>query len=187
MKQNCYPIINRILGSEGAYVDNKHDPGGATNMGITLATLTSWRHRTVSKQDVRNLPRSEAIAIDKARYWDAVCGDLLPAGVDYEVADAAVNSGPVRAIQWLQKALHVPVTGHMDITTKDALTKVKDPVALVKAYGAARLSFLERLTTFKVFGRGWSSRVAQVNKISIVMATAVHPANDNPAAARSAA
>ena len=30
------------LRAEGGYVDNPADPGGATNMGITLATYREW-------------------------------------------------------------------------------------------------------------------------------------------------
>ena len=30
------------LHQEGGYVDNRADPGGATNMGITLATYREW-------------------------------------------------------------------------------------------------------------------------------------------------
>ena len=37
----CLPII---LQSEGGFVDNPADPGGATNLGITIGTLSAWRN-----------------------------------------------------------------------------------------------------------------------------------------------
>ena len=43
-----------VLESEGGYVDDPRDPGGATNLGITRATLARWRGRDVSKAEVRD-------------------------------------------------------------------------------------------------------------------------------------
>src|SRR5690606_5273554 len=67
-----------ILASEGGYVDHPDDPGGATNMGITIGRLSAWRGRKVTKQEVKNLTRGEALEIYKACYWDVVRGDDLP-------------------------------------------------------------------------------------------------------------
>ena len=39
--------LDFVFEREGGYVDDPHDPGGATNMGITLATLAAWRGRRV--------------------------------------------------------------------------------------------------------------------------------------------
>ncbi len=39
--QQC---LNFTLTQEGGFVDDPYDPGGATNMGITLATYRSWDH-----------------------------------------------------------------------------------------------------------------------------------------------
>lgn len=46
---------------EGGYVDHPADPGGATNLGITIHTLRAWRGAAVTKQDVKNLTVAEAI------------------------------------------------------------------------------------------------------------------------------
>ncbi len=37
-----------VLEEEGGYSDMPGDPGGATNMGITRATLADWRGKPVS-------------------------------------------------------------------------------------------------------------------------------------------
>jgi lysozyme family protein len=60
-------IQSYILASEGGYVDHKDDPGGATNMGITFNTLKAWRGKPVTKQDVRNLTKKEALDIYEAQ------------------------------------------------------------------------------------------------------------------------
>jgi lysozyme family protein len=39
MRSNFPPSLDRVLVSEGGFVDNKKDPGGATNKGITIGTL----------------------------------------------------------------------------------------------------------------------------------------------------
>ena len=42
------------------------DPGGATMMGITIATLAKWRKRKVTAAEVRQMRRDEAVAISAA-------------------------------------------------------------------------------------------------------------------------
>ncbi len=41
MKSNFQKVMPYIFSEEGGYADNPADPGGATNMGITIATLCS--------------------------------------------------------------------------------------------------------------------------------------------------
>jgi lysozyme family protein len=50
--------------AEGGYVDDPLDHGGANNLGITLDTLGQWRHTAATKEDVRNLTREEAGALE---------------------------------------------------------------------------------------------------------------------------
>ena len=48
-EQNFGACLDFVFEREGGYVDDPHDPGGATNMGITLATLAAWRGREVTQ------------------------------------------------------------------------------------------------------------------------------------------
>lgn len=157
---------------EGGYADHPSDPGGATKYGITRATLAAWRGRSVSKSDVRRLARREAAAIYRARYWNAVRADDLPAGVDYCVFDAAVNSGPARAAKWLQAAARVTQDGVIGPATLSAISRA-DPGRLIDDACDVRLAFLRGLSTFAVFGRGWERRVGDVRATAASMAAAM--------------
>jgi len=150
-----------VLLSEGGYVDHPKDPGGATNMGITLATLKSWRGKAVSKTDVKNLTKAEALAIYKARYWGAVRGDDLPEGLDYAVFDYGVNSGPARAAKALQTLLGVTADGVIGPQTLAAL-KGRSTVKLIEDLTAQRQRYVRRLKTYATFGKGWENRIADV-------------------------
>ncbi len=99
---NFERALSLVLKHEGGFADHPADPGGATMMGITQATLAEWRGRPVTKDEVRALSRVEAGAIYRARYWDAVKGDDLPSGLDLAAFDYAVNSGPARAVRTIQ-------------------------------------------------------------------------------------
>lgn len=154
-----------VLAHEGGYVDHPRDPGGATNRGVTQATLAAHRGRAVSKAEVRALSRAEAAAIYRRGYWDAVRGDDLAPGVDLVVFDLAINSGPTRAAKILQRALGVPEDGAIGPVTLSALARA-DPGALIAAVTRERLKFLQRLPTWTAFGRGWRRRVAAVEQES---------------------
>lgn len=151
-----------ILASEGGYVDHPEDPGGATNMGITIGRLSAWRGRKVSKKEVKSLTREEALEIYKACYWDAVRGDDLPLGLDYAVFDYGVNSGPAKAVKDLQRELGFTgknVDGIMGPVTLAAVRQVKDIPDLILRLCERRWAFVQGLKHFKTFGRGWRRRI----------------------------
>ena len=162
--QNWPLIASWIKQSEGGFVDNPRDPGGATNYGITLRTLSAWRKMPCTVDDIGALTWGDAREIVKTLYWDTVHGDELPAGLDYCVADAAVNSGPVQAIKWLQRSLGIVADGRFGPVTAQAVKSIRDPKAAIERYDAARLGFMRHLRTWPVFGRGWFARVNLVTE-----------------------
>lgn len=158
-----------VLKHEGGYADHPRDPGGATNLGITRATLARWRGRPVSKAEVRALTRSEAAKIYRALYWDEIAGDALPHGLDFAVFDYCVNSGASRASRALQTVAGARADGRIGRITLAAVA-LRDPENLIAAYCRKRLTFLERLRTFAVFGRGWRRRVHETQALALEMA-----------------
>ena len=166
------PALALVLELEGGFVDHPRDPGGATNLGITRATLAAERGRPVSATELRALTRAEAGAIYRRRYWDVVRADDLPAGLDLLAFDEAVHSGPARAAAALQRALDVSADGRIGPRTLEAAS-LADPVRLVPRLCQARRARLRRLSTWPVFGRGWTARIARVEREALRLA-AVH-------------
>lgn len=166
--QRCLALT---LEEEGGYVNHPRDPGGATNFGITQATYDEWRRaQGVEPRSVRMLEPHERDTIYRSRYWDVIRGDDLPAGIDYAVFDAAVNSGPARAARWLQEALHVPADGVIGPVTLEAARKA-DATGVIRRMCALRLAFVRGLDTWSTFGRGWQRRIASVETAALAMAS----------------
>jgi lysozyme family protein len=170
--------LRRLLAHEGGYSNHPADPGGATNFGITLADYRQYVKRDATAADVRGMKVDQAKAIYRARYWNVMRGDELPAGVDYCLFDYAVNSGTGRGPKVLQRLLGCPVTGRMDdITMKRA--RARDAKRLIGEICDERLAFLRSLKTWPVFGNGWGRRVREVRAVALAMAErAGVPAND---------
>lgn len=163
MKENFDKAFAKLIRHEGGFVDHPADPGRATNLGVTQRVWEEWVGHPVDEKTMRGLTPEMVKPLYKRKYWDKVCGDDLPAGVDYCVFDAAVNSGPGRAIKWLQQAVGTTQDGALGPKTLAAV-KAADPQLLVVGYNAIRLAFLQDLPTWDTFGRGWGRRVAEVKQ-----------------------
>lgn len=168
MKDNFASCLRLTLTYEGGYVDDPRDPGGATNFGITLATYSNWLGHQATKGQLRTIQSAVVEAIYRQKYWDAVRGDDLPAGLDLVAFDGAVNSGPSRGAKWLQAGLGVTADGAIGPLTLAAAAKA-DRAEVVRAACDARLHFLQNLSTWKTFGRGWAARVAKVRTAALAM------------------
>lgn len=101
------------------------------------------------------LTEDDALKVFVDGYWTPIGGDIMAAGVDHCVSDDAYNAGAGGALgRW----------------RRGGWTKGSDPIATIHAYSARRLSFLEGLRSFAIFGKGWVRRVAGVEVESVTMA-----------------
>lgn len=162
--------MDRLLRHEGGYVDHPHDPGGATNLGITRRVLAEWRNvkpwDRLPRSEVRDLSVAEATAIYRARYWEAVRADELPPGLAYALFDFAVNSGPRRAITMMQKVVGTTPDGIIGGMTLRAVAR-HDAGWIIRELSSRRLAFMQRLRHWVTFGRGWTRRVREVEDVAL--------------------
>ncbi|MET3924623.1 glycoside hydrolase family 108 protein [Devosia sp. 2618] len=172
-KTNFAQALGEVLKHEGGWADHPKDPGGATMKGVTLATYRRYRPGA-TKAQLRAITDAELQRIYREGYWDAVRGDDLPAGLDLAVFDFAVNSGPGRAAIYLQNIIGVAPDGKIGPITLKAVEK-HSVASLINELCSHRLAFLERLSTWPTFGKGWSRRVADVRAKSLSMASAMPP------------
>lgn len=177
MAASTYPeAIRRLLMHEGGYTNHPSDPGGPTNFGITIHDYRKYIKADGTADDVRRMTVNEAKDIYKSKYWNSQrCSDL-PAGVDYSIFDYGVNSGIGRSGKVLRRVCGLPDNTHRVDDKVLAYVKARDPAELVKAINGERLSFLKRLKTWPVFGKGWGRRVAEVNNYSLALTKGSAPA-----------
>jgi lysozyme family protein len=150
-----------MLASEGGYVNHPSDPGGMTYLGVTKRVWEEWVGRESNEKEMRSLTPEMVEPLYKRKFWDAVRGDELPAGISYLIFDFAVNAGVGRSIKTLQSAVGVTPDGGFGPMTMAAVQAV-DPVELVEKFSQAKEDFYRSLNTFETFGKGWLNRVAAV-------------------------
>jgi len=170
MKDNFQKALAAVLVHEGGFVNHPQDPGGMTNLGCTKTVWEEHCGHPVDEKAMRALTPADVAPLYKNKYWDKVKGDDLPAGVDYVVFDAAINSGPGRAAKWLQACVGVEPDGGIGPKTLAAVNAM-NPKQLVEDYGKRRLSFLTDLPTWGTFGKGWARRVSEVTSVASTMTT----------------
>lgn len=155
---------------EGGYVDNPHDPGGSTMCGVTQATYSAWRKAMrLPPAPVKGSTVEEREDIYRADFWTPVHGDALFAGLDLVMVDTAWGSGNVEAAKLLQRCVHAEADGVLGPATIAAVSGVQSQQSLINAVCAARLAFFQSLSTWKYFGKGWTSRLNGVHAKAIAM------------------
>jgi lysozyme family protein len=163
--------LKRVLVHEGSYVAHPADPGGHTNLGVTKDTWERWVGHAVSVDAIKALTVADVTPVYREKYWDrAKCG-ALPVGIDYCVFDTAVNSGPGRAVKFLQEVVNSTPDGILGPLTLRAVHAM-NPRDVIDGYCDKRLAFLQELKTWETFGRGWGRRVDEVKRTAHEMLAA---------------
>lgn len=152
--------------AEGGFVV---DDGGPTMDGITLTTLR--RHfPNATEADLKAMSTTEVEGIYRADYWHKVDGDCLPAGLDLMLFDEAVNAGPGRSIELLQRTLGIAADGVIGPITLGAIAPW-DTCSLIGHLAAAQAEYYRGLNDFALYGKGWLHRVAARQAAALVLAT----------------
>lgn len=162
-------IAEDILSREGGFVNDPDDTGGATNHGITIATMRGLGldltgDGVVSEADVRALTRAEARKILIDRYFNRPGLSTLPALLHESVFDMQVNAG-AQAVRMLQALLGkmgflVAIDGAVGPQTREAASLAAEaaPNHLADAYGIEWRNYYYALADRRPSSRKYARR-----------------------------
>jgi len=152
---------------EGGYVKDALDAGGATNMGVTLAT---WRtvgydknyDGTIDEKDVKLLSIEDATIVLKKYYWDRWKADYI---TNQSVANILVDwvwASGKWGIIIPQKLLGVKDDGIVGNTTISKLNSINQEEFFNKIV-EERINFVRMIVTNRPsqirFLKGWINRI----------------------------
>ena len=168
-------VFAALIGHEGGFTDELRDNGNWTGgrcfIGECKGTKFGISAAAYPLLDIKGLTLEAARAIYRRDYWDRVGGDALPPALALLVFDAAVNNGVERAVRWLQAAAGAAADGRMGPRTLAAVAaRAQDWPELVVEFQAQRLNFMAALPTWRVFGLGWSRRLARLPLQALALA-----------------
>jgi len=170
-----------VLAHEGGLSDDPDDPGGITNLGISLRFLKGLpglagdidHDGDVDADDIRALTPETAAKFYYDRFWEPCNCHNLAWPVSLVMFDSAVNCGPGRAKRWLQGAINtctfqtghgpqIEIDGRIGPRTMRAYTYY-EPRQIAGAMLGMRLSFYHFLIIehpkLKKYIHGWENRV----------------------------
>ncbi len=176
-KNRFHKISKIILRHEGGYVNDEDDPGGETNMGITIKTWKAYAKSDLgiesTSKNLKNLTIQQAETIYYNHYWKArkFCG-INDIKVALMIYDWTITSGG--AIKQIQKLLNnstynskISVDGGMGNQTIKAINAVSNQEQLLNNIAKTRKQYYYDLahdnkgnrTKLYKFLKGWNNRV----------------------------
>ena len=176
MLNNFEQALASVLKSEGGFQTDINDRGniladgraGSTNLGVTQAVWESFVGHPVTWNDMRALTPEKISPLYKRKYWDAVRGDDLPAGVDYMMFDFAINAGPGRAIKLLQECIGEKIDGVLGPISMSTI-KAMPIKLLIERFTDIKEKYYRSLANPK-YEHGWINRaeLVEINALKMV-------------------
>ena len=158
--------FHEVMLREGRYGNDPDDPGGETHYGISARVARSHGY----EPGEINIPTAKSIY--RSDYWDVFDLDAIGSGeLAFEIFDTAVNLGPARSIEILQRAINIlnianlEVDGSYGPLTWDAVRKTERLAYarhLVAAMNGLQFDYYVELSAYRPqmqkFLRGWMLR-----------------------------
>ncbi|QHG86757.1 MULTISPECIES: glycoside hydrolase family 108 protein [Xanthomonas] len=167
-----------FLRFQGGFVDAPDDPGGATNMGISLAAFSQSAQATLgvqpSLETLQQLTVAQAATFYKTLYWDKLQGDAIQLQPLADILFYFYTEAGSAAAKLLQTLLgemgqQVPIDGTFSAQTLAALQQV-DQTQLYLRYKQGCVDYYTRLVAARPFLqrflKGWLTRIASFPELS---------------------
>lgn len=171
--------IKYVLENEGGYVSSLNDPGGSTNMGISIRFLRSLSAEkirsygilvgeSINDEDIEHLTIDQAMAIYRGEFWNQAPFDKLPnQKIANYLFDMAVNHSIAVAIKMAQRSvwacMSTTILDDDGILGNDTLADIKYcQLFIIPTMKATRAEYYRSLVSaspgLKIFLEGWLKR-----------------------------
>lgn len=152
-----------LIGNEGGFQKDRADAGnwtgGKVGVGILRGTKYGISAKSYPSEDIEALTLDRAKFIYRRDFWNPAHCDQVPEIVRFDLFDTAVHSGIVTGVKMLQRAAGVLDDGVFGPKTAAAVATY-EPYRLLLHFNAERLDYLNDLSSWPSFGRGWTERIA---------------------------
>lgn len=173
-----------VVIAEGGFVDNPHDPGGATNRGVSLRAVRfrdkdrdghldfdldgdgdvdEWDIRLVTESDAKRLYKEDYWSLSGAGRTHLLSCDSLPRRWGITVFDTAVLQGPRTAVALMQVAVGEVRDGILGPRTLMAVRQYPEAEGLAR-FASLRLKRMQRHPRVDEFFEGWSWRIVRLHQ-----------------------
>lgn len=159
-----------ILKWEGGFSNHVNDPGGATNMGVTIGTWKSQGYDkngdgNIDVKDLKLITKEDAIKILKNNYWNRWFADQIDSQVVANILVDWVWLSGAWGIKIPQELIGVKNDGIVGYQTLHALkqTIAKDRDKFIKQLYQARYDYINKIIRnnpkLESFRKGWMNRM----------------------------
>jgi lysozyme family protein len=163
-------LIPFLLKWEGGFVNDPLDKGGATNRGVTIATLKGYRKEKglpePTVDDLKALTDAEWVAILKEKYWDRWKADFIESQAVANILVDWVWASGVYGIKIPQRLLKVKEDGIVGKITLEAVNGA-DKGLFFNEVMAARIRYIDdicrKTPSNERFRRGWLNRLRDLS------------------------
>lgn len=170
--QSPRTIALEIVRREGGFVNDPDDPGGATNLGVTIHTMRRLGldldgDGDVDVADVKALTVDHAVDIYLRHYFERPGISRLPEAIHATVFDMYVNAGS-NAVKILQRVINQAGLEGADLVVDGAIGPMTTAAAhrayaemgdfLADAYGIARREYYYAIADRRPASRKYARR-----------------------------
>jgi lysozyme family protein len=176
-KASIKKILPFILKWEGGFVNHPNDPGGATNMGVTIGVWKQQGYdkngdRTIDVTDLKLLTKADVEMIMKKNYWDRWIADNIKSQAVANVLVDWVWCSGKWGIVIPQRLIGVSDDGIVGYLTLEALNETicKDEKKFLQQLYKARYNYIDDIirnnSKLSVFKKGWINRMKDLEKFN---------------------
>lgn len=160
-----------ILKHEGGWVNDKDDPGGATNWGVSLRWLKTLGELEadidgdgdIDTDDIRGMPKEYAVRLYRKYWWNKYRYERInDQALATKVFDLSINMGAKQCHKLLQRTCNkisgdLEIDGILGIVSFNVISSL-DPRWLLAQFKLQAIDFYKSLNKPKYIN-GWIARV----------------------------